>query len=144
MVGPLLRYPDGGIQSAGHAHPHANISEPMAQVAPSQARTIGLGRDVTGVTLACAAIMRRRYRRAGGLSPRIHNAFNDVDLAMKLCSLGYRHVSLGHVEMVHRETATRAPGVQGFEAEVLEHRWASSMVAERLHFTDEIHVAARA
>ena len=139
LVGPLLRYPDGSIQSAGHAHPHANISEPMAQVAPSQEAAIGRGRDVTGVTLACAAIMRDRYLRAGGLSPRIHNAYNDVDLAMKLDELGLRHVSLGHVEMVHLETATRVPGVQGFEAAVLEQRWASSMVTERLHFTDRIH-----
>ena len=142
LVGPLLRYPDGAIQSAGHAHPHANISEPMAQVAPSQDAAIGRGRDVTGVTLACAAIMRHRYFRAGGLSPRIHNAYNDVDLAMKLEWLGLRHVSLGHVEMVHLETATRAPGVQGFEAAVLEQRWASSMVTEHLHFTDQIHAAA--
>ncbi len=144
LVGPLLRYPDGSIQSAGHAHPHTNISEPMAQVAPSQETTIGRGRDVTGVTLACAAIMRRRYLRVGGLSTRIHNAFNDVDLAMKLSSLGLRHVSLGHVEMVHLETATRAPGVQGFEAAVLEQRWASSMTTEQLHFTDEIHTAVGA
>jgi len=143
LVGPLLRYPDGSIQSAGHAHPHANISEPLAQVAPSQDAAIGRGRDVTGVTLACAAIMRERYLRAGGLSPRIHNAFNDVDLAMKLDWLGLRHVSLGHVEMVHLETATRSPGVQGFEAAVLEQRWASSMATEHLHFTDRIHAAAR-
>lgn len=143
LVGPLMRYPDGSIQSAGHAHPHANISEPLAQIAPSQEPAIGLGRDVAGVTLACAAVMRERYRRVGGLSARIHNAFNDVDLAMKLDSLGFRHVSLGHVEMVHLETATRAPGVQGFEAEVLQQRWASAMVTETLHFTDAIHVAAR-
>ncbi len=142
LVGPVLRYPDGSIQSAGHAHPHANISEPMAQVAPSQEAAIGRGRDVAGVTLACAAIMRERYLRVGGLSSRIHNAFNDVDLAMKLSLLGFRHVSLGHVEMVHLETATRAPGVQGFEAQVLEQRWASSMVTETLHFTDQIHAAA--
>ncbi len=141
LVGPVLRYPDGSIQSAGHAHPHANISEPLAQVAPSQEAAIGRGRDVAGVTLACAAITRERYLRVGGLSSRIHNAFNDVDLAMKLSLLGFRHVSLGHVEMVHLETATRAPGVQGFEAEVLAQRWASSMVTETLHFTDQIHVA---
>jgi GT2 family glycosyltransferase len=142
LVGPLLRYPDGSIQSAGHAHPHANISEPMAQVAPSQEMEIGRGRDVAGVTLACAAVTRRHYRGVGGLSSRIHNAFNDVDLAMKLGGQGLRHVSLGHVEMVHLETATRAPGVQGFEAEVLQQRWASLMTAEHLHFTDEIHPAA--
>jgi len=139
LVGPLMRYPDGSIQSAGHAHPHANISEPMAQIAPSQETAIGRGRDVAGVTLACAAIMRDRYLRAGGLSPRIHNAYNDVDLAMKLDKLGLRHVSLGHVAMVHLETATRAPGVQGFEAAVLEQRWASAMATEHLHFTDRIH-----
>jgi hypothetical protein len=144
LVGPLLRYPDGSIQSAGHAHPHANISEPMAQVAPSQEAAIYRGRDVAGVTLACAAISRDRYRRAGGLSPRIHNAYNDVDLAMKLAKLGLRHVSLGNVEMVHLETATRAPGVQGFEAAVLEQRWASSMATEHLHFTDQIHTAVDA
>jgi hypothetical protein len=143
LVGPLMRYPDGSIQSAGHAHPHANISEPLAQIAPSQEGAIGMGRDVAGVTLACAAIVRSRYHRVGGLSARIHNAFNDVDLAMKLDALGFRHVSLGHVEMVHLETATRAPGVQGFEAEVLQQRWASSMITETLHFTDAIHLAAQ-
>ncbi|MDG1266674.1 MAG: hypothetical protein P8O03_10160 [Ilumatobacter sp.] len=143
LVGPLLRYPDGSIQSAGHAHPHANISEPMAQVAPSQEAAMCRGRDVAGVTLACAAIMRDRYLRAGGLSLRIHNAFNDVDLGMKLEQLGLRHVSLGHVAMVHLETATRAPGVQGFEAAVLKQRWASSMATEHLHFTDQLHSAVR-
>ena len=74
---------------------------------------------------------------------RIHNAFNDVDLGMKLEQLGLRHVSLGHVAMVHLETATRAPGVQGFEAAVLEQRWASSMATEHLHFTDQLHSAVR-
>ena len=144
LVGPLLRYPDGSIQSAGHAHPHANISEPLAQVAPSQERAIGRGRDVAGVTLACAAVERGRYLAAGGLSARIHNAFNDVDIAMKLDAAGLRHVSLGHIEAIHLETATRAPGVQGFEAAVLYDRWASAMTTERLHFTDEIHEAVRA
>lgn len=142
LVGPLLRYPDGSIQSAGHAHPHANISEPMAQIAPSQEAAIERGRDVAGVTLACAAIARDRYLRVGGLSARIHNAFNDVDLAMKLSAAGFRHVSLGHVEMVHLETATRAPGVQGFEAAVLDQRWGSSMRVEHLHHTDHIHAMA--
>jgi hypothetical protein len=42
---------------------------------------------------------------------------------------------------VHLETATRAPGVQGFEAAVLEQRWASAMTTEHLHFTDQIHAA---
>lgn len=142
LVGPLLRYPDGSIQSAGHAHPHANISEPMAQIAPSQEAAIGRGREVAGVTLACAAIARDRYLRVGGLSARIHNAFNDVDLAMKLSASGFRHVSLGHVEMVHLETATRAPGVQGFEAAVLDQRWGSAMRVEHLHHTDHVHAMA--
>ncbi|MFK7919961.1 MAG: glycosyltransferase family 2 protein [Ilumatobacter sp.] len=138
LVGPLLRYPDGTVQSAGHVHPPINIGERSVRVPPCQASTMLLGRDVSGVTLACAAVVRKHYLRAGGLSQRIHNGYNDVDLGMKLERLGLRHVSLGHVELIHLETATREPGVRGFERAVLEQRWASSMATERLHFTDRI------
>jgi len=138
LVGPVMRYPDMQLQSGGHVHPPTNISPRHKLVAPSQAELMRLGRDVTGVTLACAALRADHFRAVGGLSARIHNAFNDVDLAMKLKRRGLRHVSLGCVEMTHLETVSRAPGAQEFEQRVLLDRWGRDMETERLHFVDEV------
>lgn len=136
LVGPLLLYDDDTVQSAGHAHPPVNIGSPRCPVPDSQRFELRLGRDVSGVTLACAAVRRDVFDAVGGLTQRIHNALNDVDFAMKCASLGLRHVSLGHVAIRHLETKTRISGVHRFEMAVLAERWGTAVVHEPYFVAD--------
>jgi CTP:molybdopterin cytidylyltransferase MocA len=143
LVGPRLLYADGTLQSAGHAHPPANIGSVRCPVPESQLFEMELGREVSGVTLACAAVRRTVFEEVGGLTARIHNALNDVDLAMKCRAVGLRHVSLGHVAVRHLETRSRTPGVHRFEEAVLAERWGTAVLDEPYFVPDRVLETAR-
>ena len=102
---------------------HYRETADRSECSPSPARR-------TGVTAACAALRRAVYDEVGGLSHTFPRSFNDVDLAFKLTSRGYRIIWTPFAELSHFESLTRDPTVAEIEVRNLYERWEMYMAHE--------------
>lgn len=130
MVGAMLYFANDTIQHAGHAHvdglpTHIGIGEPRGSAGPD-----GDYLDVrerVGVTAACALIRRDAFERVGGFCELLPGNYNDVDLSLKLRSLGYRILWTPRAELYHFESVSRSPEISGYELNFLHDRWGSTL-----------------
>ena len=116
-VGAHLAFPDGVPQHEGvlvgwgARTPAANLAlEKFATPASEPHLVQELGdtvRNFSAVTGACLLIRPSVYWEVGGLDERLHIAFNDVDLGLKLRHRGYEVVYTPDAQLVHNESATR-------------------------------------
>jgi O-antigen biosynthesis protein len=121
-AGPMLYYPNGTIQQAGIVlglgggiAGHACSNEPPGSRGYfSRAR---LEQDVSCVTAACLAIRADVFRTLGGFDEAMPLAYNDVDLCIRLRSVGYRIIWTPAAELVHRESASLGRHDEGSRAE---------------------------
>ena len=112
-VGAKLLYPDGTIQHLGvllggdHIASHLYRSvEPSAW--PADDPLLSCTSNPAAVTAAAMAIEATKFHAVGGFNEwHLAVAYNDVDLCLKLETLGYRSVCLPDVTMTHLESATR-------------------------------------
>ena len=125
MVGPMLKYEDGTIQSAGHLlNPVPYDLYRGLQVRDDAAFGIlNVAREVSSVIAAFSMTPRDLFEKAGGLSHLFPADYNDIDYALKLDMLGYRTIFTPHVECFHFESKTRVPGEKPESVARLGKRW---------------------
>ena len=125
MVGPLLLFEDGRIQSAGHSNTHSlhNFCAGSSNKDFGHFRMLKLAREVSGITGACALIKRDAYFEVGGMSEIFPLAFNDCDLAFKFLEHGYRIIWTPNARLFHFESATRPAHVKPSEVNLIMSRW---------------------
>jgi O-antigen biosynthesis protein len=125
MVGPLLLYEDGRIQSAGHSNTHSlhNFCAGYSSNDFGHFRMLKLAREVSGLTGACALIKRDAYFEVGGMSEIFPLAFNDCDIAFKFLENGYRLIWTPNARLFHFETASRPAHVKPSEVKLIMSRW---------------------
>jgi glycosyltransferase involved in cell wall biosynthesis len=131
MVGAMLYYEDDTIQHAGHAYyrgeaSHVGLDMPRGSAGPLCG--FAVEREIAGVTAACALMPRDVYFEAGGFSGLLPGNFNDVDLCMKVTSLGYEIFWTPHAELYHFESKTRDATVHAFEVDRAWGRWGNRLV----------------
>jgi glycosyltransferase involved in cell wall biosynthesis len=134
MVGAMLYYEDDTIQHAGHAYyqgspTHIGLGLPRGSKGPNSSFLVD--RKVSGVTAACAVMPRHVFMEAGGFSALLPGNFNDVDLCLKVGSLGYDIYWTPNAELYHYESKTRDARVHFYELDVIEHRWAHRLDDKR-------------
>lgn len=125
MVGPMLLYEDGLIQSAGHLlnpipydlYRHRSPEHVGAQC------MLRVQREVSGVIAAFALIRKSAFDRVGGLCTKFPSNYNDVDFSLKLQEVGHRVVWTPHARVYHFESQTRSPMLKPFEVETIGRRW---------------------
>ena len=125
MVGPMLLYEDGLIQSAGHLlnpvpydlYRHRSPEHVGAQC------MLRVQREVSGVIAAFALIRKDAFDRVGGMCTKFPSNYNDVDFSLKLQEVGYRVVWTPHARVYHFESQTRSPLLKPFEVETIGRRW---------------------
>ena len=127
MAGAMLYYPDGTIQHAGHVHrngapDHVGKGDARGSVGPGSGYVVE--REVSGVTAACALVVREAFEAVGGFSLQFPINYNDVDLSLKLAMLGYATYWTPHAELFHYESMTRDALVLEYERAALRSRWA--------------------
>lgn len=130
MVGAMLYYEDDSIQHAGHAYlegspTHIGLGYSRRDSGPRGA--FNLVREVSGVTAACALLKKEIFKEAGGFTPLLPGNFNDVDLCLKIGSLGYSIIWTPKAELYHYESKTRDAHVHYFELDIIERRWGQSL-----------------
>lgn len=126
MTGARLDYSDGRIQHAGVAIEGAEYFHSylgMPGDVPGYFRELALDREVSGLTAACVALRREVFKQAGGFNMSLPSNFNDVDLSLKLRSLGYRLVWLSGSRALHFESLTRITTVKPEEIDAVVSRW---------------------
>jgi GT2 family glycosyltransferase len=126
MVGPMLYFEDDTIQHAGHAYyrndvTHIGLHSERGASGPFDGFL--LEREVAGNTGACTLMTKALYLEAGGFSHLLPGNFNDVDLCMKVLSLGYQSYWTPYVELYHFESKSRDPRVAAYEIETAWGRW---------------------
>lgn len=126
LVGALLYFGDDTIQHAGHAYyrldvTHIGLHSARAARGPFGGFTVE--REVAGVTCACAIMSRDLFFAAGGFSTLLPGNFNDVDLCMKVASLGYQSYFTPHAQLYHFESKSRDPRVAESEIRTAWGRW---------------------
>ncbi len=133
-VGARLYYEDDTIQHAGVVVGFGGIAghcfvQQRRGVTGYQDRIV-CAADYSAVTAACMMVDRKAFREAGGFSPELAVAFNDVDLCLKLREKGYLIVYNPYAELYHYESKSRGledtpEKVSRFnqEIEIFRKRW---------------------
>lgn len=133
-AGPLLRYPDGRVQSAGillgsDVLGRLALHQRVGAVAPSPFQLQQI-RNVAALTGACLVLRRAIFAEVGGFDTALAIAYNDIDLCLKLRAAGYWLVCTPFAELVHLGSASRggedSPEKQArlqWEADTLREKW---------------------
>lgn len=135
-VGPKLLYPDGRLQHAGltlglgpEGVAGHDCRGAAANAAGPQGRFL-VAREAAAVTGACLLVSAAKFRAAGGFDPSLAVAYNDVDLCLRLRSLGWPTLWTPHAELIHLESASRGRDVTPVaaarlagEAAFMRERW---------------------
>lgn len=108
VVGSLLLYPDYKIQHAGISlglnqicdHPDKGFSRFSKKDLPH----INHPRSVTAVTGACLLIKKETFLELGGMNPLFAEAFNDIDLCLRVRKKGYNIICTPHSSILHYES----------------------------------------
>lgn len=112
VVGGKLLYPDGSIQHGGmflvqqgagtrHAFRY------LRQAQNSYFNLLGVVRNCSAVTFACALVAKRIFDEAGGLDENLKVECNDVDFCLRVIEKGYRNVWTPFSVLYHKELASR-------------------------------------
>ena len=127
-VGARLLFPDGRIQHAGMVGGlYGGCGHPwwgLPAEAPTYQDWANVHRDWCAVTGAAFATRRSVLEAANGFDERFSLEFNDVDLCLRLKTLGYRIVYTPHAELIHHERASRGETLRpGEEVALFLKRW---------------------
>jgi GT2 family glycosyltransferase len=139
-VGATLLYPDRTIQHAGvtmglaglvdHAHKFRPFLRSTSERSLGYNYSLASIRDYSAVTAACLIMRRALFEEVGGFDEGFEIGFNDVDLCLRICALGYKVLNDPYAVLVHHESASRK-GTREMEhpgdAQRLRARWSSLM-----------------
>jgi glycosyltransferase involved in cell wall biosynthesis len=126
MTGAKLYFDDGTIQHGGltfYDNEYLDTYRHLDHDSLEHFLALTVSREVSGVTGAAAAILRRTYDELGGHSELLPVNFNDVDLAMKVTWSGRRILWIEAAEAFHFESQTRIPKVHPWEHRFVIKRW---------------------
>ncbi len=131
-VGALLFFEDLTLQHAGHLYRggagHVGFGRPFT---PKDPNTIyHLDREVSGVTGACLLLPAELFWRVGGFSADFPGNYNDVDLCLKIRSLGLCIVCSGSARLFHFESKSRDATVRPEDLRQLQRRWSAEMTTD--------------
>lgn len=134
-VGAKLYYPDDTIQHAGviigigdvagHSHRH------FPRNSAGHLGRLSLAQSYTAVTAACLMMKASVFKEINGFDEAFEVAYNDVDLCMRIRSLGYLIVWTPHAELYHHESKSRGDDNENFvkkmrsrkEIKLFKQRW---------------------
>jgi GT2 family glycosyltransferase len=126
-VGAKLLYPNGQVQHAGIVIHQNGLPYHVYAGLAGDHPAVNRPRDVVAVTAACLLTRRRDFEALGGFDTGFHNAYEDVDLCLRLREEGRRVRYCPGSVVIHLESVTRfAAGViSGTETSerLYEERW---------------------
>ncbi|MHB1414820.1 MAG: glycosyltransferase family 2 protein [Chloroflexota bacterium] len=131
VVGARLLYPDDTIQHAGMVFPLSLNPHHIYRGYPGDWPEALVPKDYQAVTGACLLIARDLFEAMGGLDETFHNAFEDVDLCLKVRRAGKRVVYCPEATAHHFESSTAGRMLRDESNLKLFHeRWDDSLAAD--------------
>lgn len=133
LVGTMLYFEDGTIQHGGHLYTASWAGHIAFEWEPDRddaLGSLGVDREVSGVTAACAMISAEAFWEVGGLSTDYAGNYNDVDFAFKVRSTGRSILWTPHARLFHFESKTRVATVIPAELATLRRHWGTRMLAD--------------
>jgi GT2 family glycosyltransferase len=138
-VGALAIYPSGEIQHAGislndikpnHAYRKQKLSSGFLN-------ELEYVVEVIAVTGACIAISKENLGKVNGWTEDFYNSYNDVDICLKLASIGLSVLQDNTVKIEHSEAMSRDESFSLCEFELLKSRWQRFLGNEKFLRSDE-------
>jgi GT2 family glycosyltransferase len=125
LVGPMLKFEDGTIQSAGHIlNPIPfDLYRGFSPEISGGFNFLKPAREVSGVIAAFSMTRADLFRKVGGLCMDFPSDYNDVDYALKLRTAGKTTIFTPYVTCWHFESKTRVPKLDPHAIELLGARW---------------------
>ena len=125
IVGPMLIYDNGLVQSAGHINPGPVIfgrgESPLSK--HGYGMPLWINRETSGLTGACVATRQTTFYEVGGFSELFPNNYNDVDLCYKLQLAGYRCLWTPDATLYHFESKSRETPIEDWERDLASKYW---------------------
>ena len=125
VVGPMLYFEDGTIQSAGHVF--TPDPKDVYRCKPASIRGahnyVRVQREASSVIAACLLTPRSVFDKVGGLSTQFPGNWNDIDFALKVQQAGYSVIFTPHAKFFHFESKTRVALRIESEVSKLGNRW---------------------
>jgi GT2 family glycosyltransferase len=133
-VGAKLLYPNGQVQHAGVVIHQNGLPHHLYAGFDSDHPAVSHRRDLTAATAACLLVRRSDFDRLGGFDPAFHNAYEDVDLCLRLREMGRRICYCPRSVVTHLESVTRfpqgAPEGTHVSDRVYDERWRQRVVPD--------------
>ena len=127
MAGAKLLFADGTLQHGGHVYHHDILHACFGwggdHPGPWPLRALAVERECSGVTAAAAVVSREAFDAVGGFTTELPLNYNDVDLCLKIRSLGHRIVWSPHACWYHFESRTRDSKLLDAEYDFIDRRW---------------------
>lgn len=133
LVGSLLLFEDGTVQHGGHVYSaswagHIAFGWPADR--DDDLGSMGVEREVSGVTAACAMIRADTFWQLGGLSLDYAGNYNDVDLSLKVRTSGRSIIWTPHARLYHFESKSRIATVEPAELAALRAHWGTWLLSD--------------
>jgi GT2 family glycosyltransferase len=133
LVGTMLQFEDGTVQHGGHLYRdsgagHIAFRWPLDR--DDALGSLGVDREVSGVTAACAMVSASTFRAVGGFSTLFPGNYNDVDFCLKVRTLGNSVVWTPRARLYHFESKTRVATIAPVELERLRERWSEKLLVD--------------
>lgn len=113
MVGPLLLFPNGTVQSAGvFLVNHGGGGRSFFLNEPEDSRVyhdfLHYQRECSFVIGACIMLERKKFNAVNGFDESFALVGNEMDLGLRLRQAGYRNLYQPDVKLIHKEKASRS------------------------------------
>lgn len=133
LVGTMLQFEDGSIQHGGHLYRDlgaGHIAFRWPSDRDDELGSLGVDREVSGVTAACALVSAQTFREVGGFSTLFPGNYNDVDFCLKIRSTGRSVVWTPRARLYHFESKTRVATIAPAELDRLRERWSERLLVD--------------
>ena len=118
ITGSRLLYRDGTVQHAGVAFSQRDgIPRHVYRGFPSDHPAVTRDRDFMAVTGACLAIRRPAFDAVGGFDEGFVNAYEDIDLCLKVRAAGHRIRYCAASIVYHHESVSRRGEIEDLRPE---------------------------
>jgi GT2 family glycosyltransferase len=138
MVGAKLLFPGDTVQHAGVVFPRNRHPRHIYAGFPAAHPAVNKSREFQVVTGACALIKLELFEESGRFDSAFVNGYEDVDLCLRLRTLGYEIHYCHEAVLYHLESATRDYGLDPHNFGLFLKRWADRVEQDdfRYYFED--------
>ena len=132
VVGAKLLFENDTVQHAGVVFTRDRHARHVYSGFPAAHPAVNRSRRFQAVTGACALIKRQLFDEAGRFDTAFVNGYEDLDLCLRLCSLGYENHYCHESVLYHLESATRDYALDPRNFRLFVDRWADRIEPDDL------------